>query len=947
MEFQAGSLIELRNRKWIVLPTKSDQKDLLLLKPLGGSEEEITGIYLPLNFSADEIKSTVFEYPSVEDIGDLHTSKILYNAARLSFRNASGPFRSLAKLSFRPRSYQMVPLIMALKLETVRLLIADDVGIGKTIEALLIVKELLERRDIKRFAIVCLPHLCDQWQKELKEKFGIDAVIIRSNTQARLDREIQTVRDVSVYDYYPYQVISVDYIKSEQRRNVFIQQCPELIIVDEAHTCSKPTGASPNQQQRYYLLHDLSKKPNQNLILLTATPHSGKQAEFQSLIGLLNPDYENLDITTANPKDRKEFAKNYVQRRRGDVIKWMNEDTNFPKRESEEIPYKLSKKYLEIFNDILVFAQGITKRKEDKKNIQRLNYWAALALLRGVMSSPAAGIEMLSNRINKLIDDDLPEDQNDINPILDDDYGKDGDYSPAQVINKTTLTSSENKILNEISLKLEEVKDLKNDAKAKLVLDITSDWIRDKHYPVIFCKYIATANYLGQILQSELKSKFRDINILVITSEDPDEVRKQRISEIDKTKPRILVATDCISEGINLQELFSAVLHYDLPWNPNKLEQREGRVDRFGQISPVVKTTIIHGEDNPIDGVVLEVLIKKVKQIRNDTGVSIPFPEDSKSILDAVLKSILLNPVKRKDVEQGAFEFEENNEIKEYKNNVTREVEAAAEREKKSRSIFAQNAIKAEEIEEDLKQTDESIGGRVKDVEEFVIRSLELLGIQVNQYKKGYKVFLQNLPEELKGTLPSQNELLISFDSPTPEEYYYIGRNHIFVEQLCNYLIANSIHHKLKYAPARAAVIRTDNVKIKTTLLLYRVRNVIEEKIKHNQLIAEEMILIGYEGSKSSGLKFISNEEAHNLMFNSVPTSNVSLESRKYFFDEEIKEIQQLQKETDNIALEQAEKLVEAHERFRKAVGGSRYKAVTPVLPMDLMGIYILIPQKD
>ena len=105
----------------------------------------------------------------------------------------------------------MVPLIMALRQPgPVRLLIADDVGVGKTIEALLVLKELLERREIKRFAIVVLPHLCEQWQAELQDKFGIEAVIIRSNTQARLDREIHG--DTSVYEYYPYQIISNDYI---------------------------------------------------------------------------------------------------------------------------------------------------------------------------------------------------------------------------------------------------------------------------------------------------------------------------------------------------------------------------------------------------------------------------------------------------------------------------------------------------------------------------------------------------------------------------------------------------------------------------------------------------------------------------------------------------------------------------------------------------------------
>ena len=112
----------------------------------------------------------------------------------------------------------------------------------------MIVRELLERRKIKRFAVVCLPHLCEQWQDEIRDKLDLEAVIIRSNTQARLDRQIQG--DTSVYDYYPYQVISIDFIKSETRRDVFIEQCPELLIVDEVHTCARPAGASASQQQR-------------------------------------------------------------------------------------------------------------------------------------------------------------------------------------------------------------------------------------------------------------------------------------------------------------------------------------------------------------------------------------------------------------------------------------------------------------------------------------------------------------------------------------------------------------------------------------------------------------------------------------------------------------------------------------------------------------------------
>jgi superfamily II DNA or RNA helicase len=141
--------------------------------------------------------------------------------------------------------------------------VADDVGIGKTIEALLIVRELLERRIIRRFAVLCLPHLCDQWQEEIRAKVGIEAVVIRSNTQARLDREIHG--DASVFQHFPFQVLSIDYIKSDMRRDVFVSQCPELVIVDEAHTCARPTGASPGQQQRHDLVRRIAEKNEQHL----------------------------------------------------------------------------------------------------------------------------------------------------------------------------------------------------------------------------------------------------------------------------------------------------------------------------------------------------------------------------------------------------------------------------------------------------------------------------------------------------------------------------------------------------------------------------------------------------------------------------------------------------------------------------------------------------------
>jgi superfamily II DNA or RNA helicase len=946
MEYKAGSLVRVRNRDWVVLPSNNDK--LVLLKPLGGSEDEVAGIYLPLAFKEDQIKSTEFPLPSEEDMGDFASARLLYNACRLSFRNGAGPFRSLAKLSFRPRSYQMVPLIMALKQDNpIRLLIADDVGVGKTIEALLVLYELLERREIKRFAIIVLPHLCEQWKEELKNKFGIDAVIIRSNTQARLDREIHG--DASVYHHYPYQIISIDYIKSDTRRQLFIQECPEFVIVDEAHSCSTSAGAKSDQQQRHSLVKAISKKPDQHLVLLTATPHSGKADQFNSILGLLKQEYLNLDLPATTQNERKDLAKYYVQRRRANVEKWMGEDTPFPKRDAGEFPYELSNSYSEFYGEMLKFALGLTKTGDTHEGRKRFRYWSALALLRGVMSSPAAGAKMIRNRIKGGHETDTENlyDENEPNPIMDDDFSLARDYVPTEVINQAEWTDSENRRLNKLADQLEALCGIEHDHKISQTLEITKKWLDEGYNPVIFCRFITTANYVGEILKNSLNSK-KDINIQVITSEDPDEIRKIRIDEMKTHEQKVLIATDCLSEGINLQDQFTAVLHYDLPWNPNRLEQREGRIDRYGQRADTVKTYLLYGKNNPIDGVVLKVILRKVREIRKSIGISIPFPEDSKSLMDSVFQAVITKghtDVEKKDPRQITFEFTESDEVKSKEIIVTKEIEKAAEREKATRNIFAQNAIKADEIEEDLRQSDEAIGDP-EAVESFVVESLNnLLGVQITKAKNvnGYTLYTTNLPGVLKSVLPENDKLKVSFYSPTPKGYIYFGRNHIFVEQLCQYLLSNSLESRNQYSPARTSVIRTQAVDIKTTILLFRVRNVIAEKQSSTQLVAEEMLLWGYTGNLSDN-SILSNEEVKNLMTQTVPTANLTPEAKTGFLENELDSVVELRSRFDDVALKRAEVLVEAHGRFRKVLGGHGYKVVEPMLPMDLMGIYILLP---
>lgn len=951
---QPGRLVSLRGRDWIVLP--SDDPDLLVVKPLGGSEDEIAGIYLPLGIPSDIPTEATFRAPEAADLGDIRTARLLYDSARLAFRNGAGPFRALAKLSFRPRSYQMVPLIMALRQDQVRLLIADDVGVGKTVEALLIVRELLERRKIKRFAVVCPPHLCDQWQSEIQAKLDIDAVIIRSNTQARLDRQIQG--DTSVYEHYPYQIISVDFIKGESRRNVFISQCPELVIVDETHTCARPAGASAAQQQRYHLVSSIARKPEQHLVLLTATPHSGKPEEFQSLLGLLDPEFESMDVPESTKAQRAELARHFVQRKRADVEKWMGEDTPFPKRESLEWAYELSADYARFFEDVLDFARTLISPEAGRARQERVQYWAALGLLRGVMSSPAAGVEMLNTRLARLgsgADDGSSspagEDELGDNPVGDTEFGSEGDYTPTQVIERNDWSKYQREQMARFARELDGLSGAKKDTKlasAELILD---DWLAHGFHPVVFCRYIATAKYLGQHLAVLLKKKHPKLEVQVITSELPDELRKQKIEEMGKKPARLLIATDCLSEGINLQEHFTSVLHYDLPWNPNRLEQREGRVDRFGQIAETVKVCLLYGGDNPIDGIVLDVLLRKVREIKHATGITVPFPEDSQSIIDTIAKALLVNPdrkVKKRRLgkNQIEFDFAELGEASAAKATITRRIDEAAKREIASRSIFAQNAIKAHEIEADLREVDEAIGDP-KAVEGFVTATLnDLFGVQITVDKRDpriHRIVTGNLPPQLQDLLASGDSIKVSFVSPTPESCQYLGRNHRFVEQLCQLVMANTLGRFDKRA-ARAAVIRTAAVDAKTTLLLFRCRNVIEQSRSGQQIVAEEMLLWGWRGTPQNRA-FLTHAEASALLGEVRATSDLSIQARASFLDNELKLLPGLDADFTRIAEQQSARLVAAHERFSALMDRQRFQVVYPVLPMDLLGAYVLLPE--
>ena len=955
-----GSLVRYREREWVVLP--SDDPELILLRPIGGSAREVCGVHRPLadlmasSLPFERIEDASFPAPDPTDSQDHAAVQLLLNAARLLLRDGAAPFRSLGHLSVRPRPYQFVPLLMALRQDTVRLLVADSVGTGKTISGLAVASELLARGEAKRLGVLCPPYLCDQWHRELAEKFHIEAEVIRSGTVARLER--LTPPDRSIFQHHPHFVASIDTVKGERYRANFLQHCPGLLIVDEVHGAARPPGdrRSRSQQQRHELLRELAADHDRHLILLTATPHSGVEEAFLSLLGLLDPAFEQLDLANLDDADRDALAKCFIQRRRPDVQKWMGEETPFPDRDPVERPYTFSPEYRDYYQDVYRFARGLVQSAESMSGWRaRMRFWSALALLRCVTSSPAAAEASLLKRLGgddaemsvEALDEATDEELEDtFEPQVYDPHGAEAvvDAPPTAVFDAQeqdpSWSDADRRKLRDFAKRASKLRG-KQDQKLATVTEAVGELLADGFHPIVWCRYIATSDYVAEELQRRLDKQHKGLRVVSVTGTTSEDERRLRVGELADYPKRVLVATDCLSEGINLQEHFNAVVHYDLPWNPNRLEQREGRVDRFGQTSPVVRAVLIFGEDNPVDGAVLDVLIRKARDIHRDLGIHVPVPIDSETVMEAVLKSVFARS------EDGATQlslYDESDLATQIVNRFHYQLDLAAEREKETRSRFAQRAIKPEEVQRELEETD-SILGDPDAVCSFLREAGQRMGFAFRQAKDGtWELGVDALPSAVRQSLGDvPDRLRITFDTPVPEGVVYIGRSHRLVESLAEHLMDQAFYPSGDTPPAaRCGVIRTDALQRRTTLLLLRLRFLVYERGDDTPGLAEETLVWGYRGLTPDA-EPLSLDESKALMDSACPAANVPPQQKTETLTDALADWEQLQPQLEAVVTERAERLEQSHKRIRSLTKQSQIR-IEPKMPPDLLGVLVLLP---
>lgn len=950
MSFSVGSLVRARAREWVVLP--DSEPDFLVLRPLGGTEEEISGID-PL---LEKVEPATFKLPDPARLGDFLSCRLLRDAIRLGFRSSAGPFRSFGSIAVEPRPYQLVPLLMALKLDPVRILIADDVGIGKTIEAGLIASELLSRGEVDRLAVLCPPALAEQWQKELREKFHLEAELVLPSTVRRLEKGCGP--GVSLFDRHPLVIVSTDFIKTESRRNEFLRTCPELVIVDEAHTCAAPVDGRGSSHQRFALVKGLASDPDRHMILVTATPHSGNESAFRSLLGMLNPEFLALPqelAGEANLPHRRRLAAHLVQRRRGDIRVYLGAETDFPRREDllPEPSYKLGAEYHRLFQRVIAYARetiedpAVTDRRR-----QRIRWWSAIALLRSLASSPAAAAATLRKRATPAegeTEEQIEElgahgafDPSDTDALEGQDIppGADpGEEGPAG--------DSARRRLLEFARIAEGLKG-KGDQKLHHAAEILSGLIREGFNPIVFCRFIPTAEYVAEELKSLLP---KGVEIATVTGNLAPEEREARVAALGTAPKRVLVATDCLSEGVNLQDSFDAVFHYDLSWNPTRHEQREGRVDRYMQKSPVVRVVTFYGIDNGIDGIVLDVLLKKHKKIRSALGVSVSVPVDAEDVMKAVFEGLFLRGRHTRD-EQQLLSADFEDFILPRRSDLHQKWDQAAEREKRSRTLFAQETIKTSEVEAELKAIHAAVGSGVE-LSRFFREAMERhradvtpgdpMSVDVSGLPRALR---DSMTEALRGFSGKEGRFKVRFDGRPADGVALLSRTHPAIEAVASYVLDTALDPEAGGVARRCGVLRTSSVKTVTTLLLLRYRFYIVTKRgeAEHQFLAEDTDLLAFDGLPEEP-RWLSREAAEALP-GAVPVlPNVDAGTARDFVMGVIESMDAIQPTLEKAVHERATELKNAHDRVREAAR-SKVKTlrVEPHLPVDVLGIYVFLP---
>lgn len=640
---EQGQLVETRHRRWLVTEIKaaellhssadlnisSDKNHLVTLASVEDDSlhEEVQIVWELEKGSRIFQKSELPEVKNFDEpqMLDAFLDAVKWGAASTTdSATLQAPFRSGIEIE----DYQLDPLVRAIQMPRVNLLVADAVGLGKTIEAGLVMQEMAFRHLARRILIVCPSALQIQWKEEMRDRFGLEFHIVDSEMMHGLRR----TRGIHVnpWSHHPRLITSIDYLKRDHPFRLFKELLPQdgespfprrfdLLILDEAHNIAPSgTGKYATDSKRTNTIRAI--EPHfEHKLFLTATPHNGYSESFSALLEML----DSQRFARGIQPDRKQLQNVMVRRLRGDIYDAFG-DKRFPERRLDYVRVKYTDDEREAHRRLQEYGDSRLKRAASESSRYASEFILKL-LKKRLFSSPVAfgltmekhletvarqraetiaGIKISSSSAKTSLLRGQLEDR------LDEEFGSDDDYS--EVLTETVLRASE--MTSEL---LEEEREnaewlcswarkfgSQPDSKAQALIK----WLKDNLMPggewsnervIVFTEYRDTQKWLLEMFANA--GLTADDRVLTLyggmSSDDREQIKAAFQASPRVSKVRILLPTDAASEGINLQNHCSRLFHYEIPWNPNRMEQRNGRVDRYGQNAKEVNIFHFVGSD--------------------------------------------------------------------------------------------------------------------------------------------------------------------------------------------------------------------------------------------------------------------------------------------------------------------------------------------------------------
>lgn len=578
--------------------------------------------------------------------------KTAAEAQRIKLAGLYDPMLAVATSAVQPLPHQIRAVYGELLPRTpLRFLLADDPGAGKTIMAGLLIKELILRDDVQRCLVVAPGGLVEQWQDELFFKFGLSFEIL---TNQMIDAGVHG----NVFDRHGLLIARMDQLaRNEELQALLAESQWDLAIVDEAHRMGAHYFGNRVEKTKRFQLGELVGEVSRHLLLMTATPHSGKEEDFQLFLSLLDKD------RFAGRRSKTVDTSDVMRRMIKEDLLTFDGRRLFPERIAESVPYQLSPMEHELYEAVTDYVRNGMNRAQALDGKRRNSVGFALTVLqRRLASSPEAIYKSLVRRTDRLLASKKAVENGEFPPEF---FGLD----VAEIDQDTYLASEVEELeerlvdnataartISELEAEILELTAVTETARRVREIGTDRKWselkqiLQDNIIPpdsagrprklIIFTEHRDTLNYLSERMGSLLGSKDSVVSIHGSVRRND----RRSITEEFMKNPtcQIMLATDAAGEGLNLQAAHLMV-NYDLPWNPNRIEQRFGRIHRIGQTEVCRLWNLVASDTR--EGEVFVTLLAKIEEQRRAYGGKV-FDVLGATFVDTPLRDLLIEAIR-------------------------------------------------------------------------------------------------------------------------------------------------------------------------------------------------------------------------------------------------------------------------------------------------------------